>query len=83
VTRRITAAQGKLAALLAAFVVTPALHAQQPAAPQVTPAVGQMAPDFRIPGATRVGMLRNPVGLSDYRGQVVVLAFIVQARTRG
>ena len=82
-TRPITAGPGKLAALLAAFVITPALHAQQPAAPQVTPEIGQMAPDFSIPGATRFGLLRNPVRLSDYRGQVVVLAFIVQARTRG
>ena len=82
-TRRITANRGKLAALLAAMVLTPALRSQQPASPQVTPEVGQMAPDFNIPGATRFGLLRNPVRLSDYRGQVVVLAFIVQARTRG
>jgi peroxiredoxin len=42
-----------------------------------------MAPDFAIPGATRYGLLRNPVRLSDFRGQTVVLAFFFKARTKG
>ena len=42
-----------------------------------------MAPDFSIPGATRFGLLRDPVRLSDFRGQTVVLAFFFQARTKG
>ena len=46
-------------------------------------AVGQMAPDFELPGATRWGVLENPVRLSDLRGEVVVLAFFFRARTRG
>jgi hypothetical protein len=47
------------------------------------PAVGEVAPDFSIPGATRYGLLKNPVRLSDFRGSTVVLAFFYQARTKG
>lgn len=45
--------------------------------------VGDLAPDFTLPGATRYGLLQNPVKLSDYRGSTVVLAFFYQARTKG
>jgi peroxiredoxin Q/BCP len=45
--------------------------------------VGEMAPDFELPGATRYGALANPVRLSDYRGETVVLAFFFRARTPG
>ncbi len=45
--------------------------------------VGVEAPDFEIPGATRYGVLREPVRLSDFRGKTVVLAFFYRARTRG
>ena len=45
--------------------------------------VGVMAPEFEIPGATRYGVLRDPVRLSDFRGKTVVLAFFFRARTRG
>jgi len=70
----------------------PAVHAQQPsgsqppppAPPQLAmPAVGDIAPDFTIRGATRFGLLANRPRLSDYKGQTVVLAFFIQARTRG
>lgn len=47
------------------------------------PQVGEAAPDFSLPGATRYGLLKNPVRLSDYRGSTVVLAFFYQARTKG
>jgi hypothetical protein len=47
------------------------------------PQVGSVAPDFSLPGATRYGRLQNPVKLSDFRGQTVVLAFFYQARTKG
>jgi peroxiredoxin Q/BCP len=47
------------------------------------PKVGDMAPDFMLTGATRYGILRDPVKLSDYRGNVVVLAFFFKARTKG
>jgi peroxiredoxin Q/BCP len=46
-------------------------------------AVGEMAPDFALPGATRFGTLEEPVRLSDYRGETVVLAFFFRVRTRG
>ncbi|MEJ2204482.1 MAG: redoxin domain-containing protein [Gemmatimonadota bacterium] len=46
-------------------------------------AVGEMAPDFALPGATRYGLLTEPVRLSDYRGETVVLAFFFRVRTGG
>ena len=46
-------------------------------------AVGEMAPDFELAGATRHGVLRDRVRLSDYRGETVVLAFFFRVRTRG
>ena len=73
-------------ALTAAIVAAPAaLRAQQaPApAPESVPEVGQLAPDFTLPGATRYGVLADPVRLSDFRGQTVVLAFFIKARTKG
>ena len=62
--------------------------AQQPASPQPggaasAPTVGQTAPDFTLPGATRFGVLKEPVRLADYHGQIVVLAFFPKARTKG
>jgi peroxiredoxin Q/BCP len=58
--------------------------AQQSAAPPTpTPEVGTMAPDFAIAGATRYGLLRDSIRLSDFRGQTVVLAFFFKARTKG
>jgi thioredoxin-dependent peroxiredoxin len=45
--------------------------------------IGAVAPDFALPGATRYGVLREQVNLSDYRGQTVVLAFFFRARSRG
>ncbi len=58
------------------------LSAQQPAGPAV-PEVGAMAPEFAVVGATRYGVLRDSVRLSDYRGKTVVLAFFFKARTKG
>ena len=46
-------------------------------------AVGALAPDFSLRGATRYGLLANPVRLSDFRGQTVVIAFFYKARTKG
>ena len=69
------------------FVLSLGLAFAQPAAAQdegsTLIAVGEMAPDFSLPGATRYGLLRDPVRLSDLRGEVVVLAFFFRARTRG
>lgn len=46
-------------------------------------AVGEQAPDIEVVGATRHGVLSDPVRLSDYRGETVVLAYFFRARTRG
>ncbi len=72
-----------------AMVLSQAVPAPAPAAPTGPapgangPKVGSVAPDFSLPGATRYGRLQNPVKLSDYRGQTVVLAFFFEARTKG
>ena len=68
-----------------ALALAPAfVGAQQPAAPAAPLiAVGTMAPDFELQGATRYGQLAAPVKLSDYRGKVVVLAFFFRVRTPG
>jgi peroxiredoxin Q/BCP len=54
-----------------------------PAAPAAGPNVGDMAPDFALPAATRYGVLQSPLKLSDLRGQTVVVAFFPKARTSG
>lgn len=77
-----TQAVAVAAALTLAGLSAPAARAQQPV-PAGVPDVGQMAPDFSMPGATRYGVLRDPVRLSDFRGQTVVLAFFIRARTKG
>lgn len=73
------------AGLAAALVLgAPAARAQQPTpAPLPQPQVGDVAPDFTLVGATRYGILRDSVRLSDFRGQTVVLAFFPKARTKG
>jgi len=75
----------QLALVSAVTVLAAGVAAQQPAAPASPPVpeVGTVAPDFSVPGATRFGMLRGPVRLSDYKGKTVVLAFFFKARTRG
>jgi peroxiredoxin len=61
-----------------------AVAMQQPAVAEAQPlAIGAVAPDFALAGATRYGTLKNPVRLSDYKGKTVVLAFFFKARTRG
>jgi len=74
------------AVTLASVLGSTVAVAQQPAAapkPETGPKVGEMAPDFTLPGATRYGLLRDPVTLSALRGKTVVLAFFFKARTRG
>ena len=71
-----------LAAVLAASLVAAPVDAQSAAA-AVGPAVGDPAPDFTLPGATRYGLLQAPVRLADFRGETVVLAFFFKARTKG
>ena len=81
------AARCRLAALTVAALVGPlALGAQQTttaAPPQTGRKVGEIAPDFSLPGATRYGRLRDAVTLSALRGNTVVLAFFIKARTKG
>ena len=68
---------------LALATAAPAM-AQQPAADEPKPLdVGTRAPDFTLPAATRFGVLKSPIHLSDFKGKTVVLAFFYKARTRG
>jgi peroxiredoxin len=46
-------------------------------------AVGEMAPDIQLEGATRYGVLSDRVTLSEYRGETLVLAFFFRARSSG
>ncbi len=71
------------AALLAAGLLTARVSAAQETSPSAGPGVGAVAPSFSLPGATRYGLLRDPVNLADYRGKIVVLAFFYKARTKG
>jgi len=69
------------AALLAlGAALPPAAAAQQE---PIVLEVGETAPDFELIGATRHGVLRDQIKLSDYRGKTVVLAFFFRVRTRG
>ncbi|MEX2110949.1 MAG: hypothetical protein WD802_10120 [Gemmatimonadaceae bacterium] len=79
-----------LAAAILTALTLPTIAARSqvtPAAPATTvavgPAVGDIAPDFALTGATRYGLLKTPVRLSDFRGRTVVLAFFFKARTKG
>jgi thioredoxin-dependent peroxiredoxin len=70
------------------LLIAASARAQQPASPPTAPAlsipaVGDAAPDFSIRGATRFGLVRDPMLLSGFRGQTVVLWFFIKARTRG
>jgi len=71
------------AALILALAASGAAAQAAPEAAATPPAVGQMAPDFSLRGATRYGLLASPVKLSDFRGKTVVIAFFYQARTKG
>ncbi len=69
---------------LAFVALATAAGAQAPAAqPDAGPKVGDVAPEFSLPGSTRDGLLGKPLRLHDFRGQVVVLAFFPKARTKG
>ena len=77
-------AQLAAALLLAVSLKATAQQPQpQPGSAAFAPDAGQQAPDFSLPGATRFGLLKDPVKLSDFRGQTVVLAFFPKARTKG
>ncbi len=69
--------------LVAALAAPSAARAQEPPKPPEPLQVGAAAPDFALPGATRYGVLKSPIHLSDFRGKTVVLAFFYKARTKG
>jgi hypothetical protein len=68
-------------AVCALVALVPATARAQPAEQPLT--VGTPAPDFELTGATRYGVLRDPVRLSDFRGKTVVVAFFYRVRTPG
>lgn len=65
----------------AVLATAPRASGQEGTAPPLP--VGAVAPDFALPAATRYGVLRDPVRLSDFKGRTVVLAFFFKARTPG
>ncbi|MFO7261181.1 MAG: peroxiredoxin [bacterium] len=74
-----------LLALAFALAAPGVLRAQERQQQEVPPPleIGAVAPDFELPAATRWGLLKEPIRLSDYRGKIVVLAFFPRARTSG
>ncbi|MDH3207433.1 MAG: redoxin domain-containing protein [Gemmatimonadota bacterium] len=70
-----------LAAMAGAFALAAPACSSAQSANLLT--VGSMAPDFALPGATRYGALADPVRLSDFRGETVVLSFFFRVRTPG
>ena len=68
---------------LAPLIAAPAIAQQPPPAAAPPLEIGAVAPDFALPGATRYGVLEDPVRLSDFKGKAVVLAFFFKARTPG
>jgi hypothetical protein len=80
----LTLARTRVALAAMLVVAASSAGAQQPAASgSPPPEIGSMAPDFALPGATRYGLLRDSVRLSDFRGKTVVLGFFYKARTKG
>jgi thioredoxin-dependent peroxiredoxin len=72
---------GTASAVAAAILSSSSLRAQ--GATAHAPDVGDVAPDFTLPGARGGTVLAAPVKLSDFRGRTVVLAFFYKARTSG
>lgn len=72
-----------LVSAIALCALAGSARAQTPAPTNPSPEVGALAPDFTLPAATRYGVLRDSIKLSDFRGKTVVLAFFFKARTKG
>lgn len=70
-------------ALVAALSVTALVAVAAGTLMAQSPKVGDIAPDFTLPGSTKDGLLPKPIHLADFRGQTVVLAFFPKARTKG
>jgi hypothetical protein len=76
--------RGGIALLLAGLVLAaPRSAGAQAPEPTQPLEIGALAPDFELPAATRYGVLRDPVRLSDFEGKTVILAFFFRARTPG
>jgi peroxiredoxin Q/BCP len=86
-TRSVRSVLARTLTLAAAAIAlhTTSARAQQPAtpAPDNGPKVGDMAPDFTLPGATKAGVTAQPIKLSSLKGQTVVIAFFPRVRTSG
>ena len=80
--RRLLAGAAAVALAVSAAMAVPGGAAAQEEGDGLIEA-GAVAPDFELVGATRHGVLRDGVRLSDYRGETVVLAFFFKVRTRG
>ena len=73
-----------LALILAAVpAVLPAQQSRRVYAATAPLRIGAVAPDFIMSGATRYGVLANPIRLSDFKEKTVVLGFFYKARTSG
>ena len=72
-----------LLALCLVTAVSAAAQTTQAGDRPAPPAVGEAAPDFELPGASRYGLLKDPIKLSDFHGKTVVLAFFFRARSSG
>ena len=81
--RRKTAQLAATLLVVGASVAVAQTPAPVPGSAATAPEVGQMAPNFTLSGATRFGLLKDSVRLSDFRGQTVVVAFFPKARTKG
>jgi peroxiredoxin Q/BCP len=66
-----------------AAIALVAIAAARALAQDVGPKIGDVAPEFSLPGSTKDGLLSKPLRLRDFRGQVVVIAFFPKARTKG
>ena len=76
--RRFAAVCLSVGALMAAMPRAGAAQDQ----PRFLP-VGELAPNIQLEGATRYGVLSDPVSLNEYRGETLVLAFFFRARSSG
>jgi peroxiredoxin Q/BCP len=72
----------RLSAIAVSFAMATPMSGQLSSVDSI-PQIGEIAPDFGLRGATRYGVLQNPVRLSDFRGQTVVLAFFSKAFDKG
>ena len=81
--KKVTRRKVGLGMLVLAAATAATAQQPQPGSAATAPDVGHAAPDFTLPGGTRFGLLKDPVKLSDYRGQTVVVSFFPKARTKG